>query len=110
MSASACAPCPATHDDGFLIDGTQWNEQVAEQLAGLIPLTLTDAHWEIIRFIREYHHRFQHLPNNRLFVKAVERALGPEKGNSRPLNALFNGSPVRYACLIAGLPKPPGCL
>lgn len=110
MPASNPAPCPATHDDGFLIDGTLWNEQVAEQLAGLIPLTLTDAHWEIIRFIREYHHRFQHLPNNRLFVKAVERALGAEKGNSRHLNALFNGSPVRYACLIAGLPKPPGCL
>ena len=110
MSASACAPCPATHDDGFLIDGRLWNEQVAEQLAGKIPLTLTDAHWEIIRFIREYHHRFQHLPNNRLFVKAVERALGPEKGNSRYLNVLFNGSPVRYACMIAGLPKPPGCL
>ena len=107
MSAHACPP---THDDGFLIDGRLWNEQVAEQLAGQIPLTLTDAHWEIIRFIREYHHRFQHLPNNRLFVKAVERALGPEKGNSRYLNALFNGSPVRYACLIAGLPKPPGCL
>ena len=110
MSSTVPSPCPSTDADGFLVDGSLWTEQVAEQLAGQIPLTLTDAHWEIIRFIRDYHQRFQHLPNNRLFVKAVERALGPDKGNSRYLNALLHGSPVRYACLIAGLPKPPGCL
>jgi len=99
-----------TTEDGFLVDSSSWNEAVAEWLASSIPLTLTEKHWEIIRFLREYHARFQHLPNNRLFVKAVSRALGAERGNSLYLNALFLGSPVKHACLVAGLPKPPGCL
>ena len=97
-----------TTDDGFLVEGDQWDETVARQLAEHIPLTLTEAHWEIIAFIREYHARFRHLPNNRMFVKAVSKALGPEKGNSRYLNALFAGSPVKFTCMVAGLPKPPG--
>ena len=100
----------ATTEDGFLLDAGLWNESVAMHLASRIPLELAQAHWEIIGFIREYHARFRHLPNNRMFVKAVEKALGPEKGNSRYLNALFAGSPVKYACMVAGLPKPPGCI
>ena len=99
-----------TTDEGFLLESDQWDETVAGQLAERIPLTLTEAHWEIISFIREYHARFRHLPNNRMFVKAVAKALGPEKGNSRYLNALFAGSPVKYTCMVAGLPKPPGCI
>ena len=99
-----------TTNDGFLLQTYQWDEAVAHQLAEFIPLTLTEAHWEIIYFIRSYHDRFRHLPNNRMFVKAVEKALGPEKGNSRYLNALFAGSPVKYSCMVAGLPKPPGCI
>lgn len=99
-----------TTEDGFLVDSSSWDEGVAEWLASSISLTLTEKHWEIIRFLREYHARFQHLPNNRLFVKAVSRSLGAERGNSLYLNALFLGSPVKYACLVAGLPKPPGCL
>lgn len=99
-----------TTADGFLLDARDWNEAVAQLLAAAVAIQLTEAHWEIIGFIREYYARFQHLPNNRLFVKAVAQSLGPEKGNSRYLNALFAGSPVRHACLLAGLPKPPGCL
>ena len=99
-----------TTEDGFLLDSAVWDEEVAAWLASRIPLTLTESHWEIIHFLRDYHARFQHLPNNRLFVKAVSRALGPERGNSLYLNALFKGSPVKFACLVAGLPKPPGCL
>ena len=99
-----------TTADGFLADARQWDEQVAARLAARIPIELTEAHWEIVRFIRSYYLRFQHLPNNRMFVKAVQNALGEEKGNSRYLHRLFPGSPVKYACLIAGLPKPPGCI
>jgi tRNA 2-thiouridine synthesizing protein E len=45
-----------------------------------------------------------------MFVKAVQKEFGEEKGNSRYLHRLFPESPLKYACLIAGLPKPPGCI
>lgn len=101
---------PATGTDGFLLDAREWSETVAEALAARQQLRLTEAHWEIIRFIRAYYFRFQHLPTARLFVKAVQKELGAEKGNSRYLLSLFPNSPARCACLLAGLPKPPGCL
>ena len=101
---------PPTTNDGFLLDHESWTPAVAEELAASIATNLTEAHWEIIHYIRGYFERFRHLPNNRMFVKAVQKELGDEKGNSRYLNGLFPGSPVKWACLIAGLPKPPGCL
>jgi tRNA 2-thiouridine synthesizing protein E len=100
----------ALTESGFLQNHEDWNEAVAEALAVRSNIQLTEAHWEILRFIRDYYFRFQHLPNARMFVKAVQKVFGEEKGNSRYLHGLFPDGPVRYACLIAGLPKPPGCL
>jgi len=97
-------------DSGFLAHPADWNEAVAEALAARSQIRLTAAHWEILHFLREYYVKFDHLPNARMFVKAVQKAFGEEKGNSRYLHGLFPESAVRYACLIAGLPKPPGCL
>ncbi|MDF9391691.1 MULTISPECIES: TusE/DsrC/DsvC family sulfur relay protein [Methylococcus] len=96
--------------DGFLLDSRSWDEDTAERLAETIGIRLTDPHWEIVRFIRDYHRRFDHLPTARLFVKAVRKELGEAKGNNRYLHGLFPGGPLKQACLIAGLPKPPGCL
>jgi tRNA 2-thiouridine synthesizing protein E len=97
-------------ESGFLANTADWNEAVADALADRSHIQLTAAHWEIIQYIREYYRKFQHLPNARMFVKAVATEFGPKKGNSRYLLKLFPEGPVRYACLIAGLPKPPGCL
>jgi tRNA 2-thiouridine synthesizing protein E len=54
--------------------------------------------------------QFQHLPNARMFVAAIRKQFGEEKGNSRYLQKLFPQGPLKYACKIAGLPKPPTCL
>lgn len=97
-------------DSGFLVNASDWNEIVAEALALHSNIRLTESHWEIIRLIRDYHDKYQHLPNARMFVKVVQKQFGEEKGNSLYLHKLFPKGPVRYACLIAGLPKPPGCL
>ena len=96
--------------EGFLLDPRSWDEGAAERLAETLGIRLTEAHWEIVRCIRDYHRRFDHLPNARLFVKAVRKTLGEAKGNNRYLHGLFPGGPLKQACLIAGLPKPPGCL
>jgi tRNA 2-thiouridine synthesizing protein E len=96
--------------DGFLLDSRAWTEEMAQALVSETAILLDERHFELIHFIREYHARFHHLPNNRMFIKAVHGALGPDKGSSIYLNLLFDGNPVRNACLAAGLPKPPGCL
>ncbi|GAB4266182.1 MAG: TusE/DsrC/DsvC family sulfur relay protein [Methylomicrobium sp.] len=101
---------PELTEQGFLVDMTEWNEHVAGELAQQNAIELTEAHWEIIRFIRNYYHQFKHLPNARVFIKAIANQLGKEKGNSRYLHQLFPDGPLKYACKLAGLPKPPTCL
>lgn len=97
-------------EHGFLISMDDWNETVAVELATLNNINLTPAHWEIVWFMREYYQKFNYLPNTRIFVKAIANQFGVEKGNSRYLQQLFPQSPLKYACLIAGIPKPPTCL
>jgi tRNA 2-thiouridine synthesizing protein E len=96
--------------EGFLRDDNDWNEAVAVFLAHENHLELTALHWEIILFIRDYYQEFKHLPNTRVFTKAIAYQFGSEKGNGRYLHGLFPQGPLKYACKIAGLPKPPTCL
>jgi tRNA 2-thiouridine synthesizing protein E len=87
-----------------------WDEEVARALAQQDGILLTDRHWEIILFIRSYYGQYKHLPNTRVFIKAIARALGEDKGNGRYLHRLFPDGPLKVACKLAGLPKPPTCL
>lgn len=100
----------ATTEQGFLVDATAWTEEVAMRLAELDNIQLSSEHWEIIRFIRGYYFAYKHLPNARVFTKAIAKALGEGKGNSRYLHKLFPEGPLKIACKLAGLPKPPTCL
>ncbi|CAA9889922.1 Sulfurtransferase TusE [Candidatus Methylobacter favarea] len=102
--------CPETSEQGFLVNPADWSEEVAKRLAELNNISLQEGHWEIILFMRDFYKRFKYLPNSRVFIKAVARELGDNKGNSRYLHKLFPDGPLKYACKLAGLPKPPTCL
>lgn len=101
---------PEVTEQGFLVNPLDWNEDIARQLAASSNIELSDDHWEIILFIRRYYQQFKHLPNARVFTKAVAKEFGETKGNSRYLHKLFPEGPLKYACKLAGLPKPPTCL
>lgn len=103
-------PLPELDASGFLKDGKTWRPDHAQALVNHLGLLLDERHFEIIYFLRNYYETYHHLPNNRMFIRAVALALGAEKGNSVHLNLLFKGHPVKHASLAAGLPKPPGCL
>ncbi|MDO9187453.1 MAG: TusE/DsrC/DsvC family sulfur relay protein, partial [Bacteroidia bacterium] len=75
--------CLETTDQGFLVNSAEWNEAVAQRLAALNNIELNAEHWEIIWFIRHYYQQFKHLPNARVFTKAIAKELGETKGNSR---------------------------
>jgi tRNA 2-thiouridine synthesizing protein E len=100
----------AKTDDGFLKNQNDWNEQIALEIAETNDVSLTDEHWQIVRFIRSYYLQYKHLPNARVFVKAVRYEFGEKIGNSRYLHRLFPDGPLKFSCKIAGLPKPPSCL
>lgn len=99
-----------TDREGFLLEWRKWDETAAAALAETNGITLSPAHWEIVRFMRDYYQQYRHLPNARVFTKAVRTTFGEEKGNSHYLHRLFPQGPLKYACKLAGLPKPPTCL
>ena len=96
--------------DGFLREPDAWTPAVAEEIAAREELALTDAHWEVIHLLREFHARFGIAPANRALVNFAAQKLGPEKGRSVYLMSLFPGSPAKLGSKIAGLPKPDHCL
>jgi tRNA 2-thiouridine synthesizing protein E len=100
----------ARNEQGFLRDRQCWNVDVAEALAREADIELSAAHWEILYFMRDYYNQYKHLPNSRVFVKAIRNQFGEEKGSSRYLQQLFPDGPLKFTCKLAGLPKPPTCL
>ncbi len=99
-----------TDEEGYLVDRTEWTEEAAQILADQDELELTDNHWEVMHFLRDYYEEYQIAPAVRVLTKAIGKKLGKEKGNSKYLYELFPYGPAKQACRFAGLPKPTGCV
>ncbi|MEH0667131.1 TusE/DsrC/DsvC family sulfur relay protein [Vibrio scophthalmi] len=99
-----------TDAQGYLKDHTEWEETMIPTLAEMEGIELTDAHLEVILFVRHFYEEFNTSPAVRMLVKAMEKAHGPEKGNSKYLFKLFKQGPAKQATKLAGLPKPAKCL
>ncbi|MDO4431352.1 MAG: TusE/DsrC/DsvC family sulfur relay protein [Lonepinella koalarum] len=99
-----------TDPQGYLLNRLEWNENVALAIAEKENLVLTDAHWEVIFFVRDFYQEYNTSPAIRMLVKAMVQKLGEDKGNSRYLQRLFPDGPAKQATKLAGLPKPAKCL
>ena len=97
-------------DEGYLVNMSDWSTEVAETMAAKDGTELTEAHWEVISFLRGYYEEFQIAPAVRVLTKAIGKRMGKEKGNSKYLYELFPFGPAKQACKYAGLPKPTGCV
>ncbi len=99
-----------TDEEGYLADLNTWDKDVAAVMAKIDDCELTDSHWEVINFLREYYEEYQIAPAVRVLTKAIGKKLGKDKGNSKYLYELFPYGPAKQACKYAGLPKPTGCV
>ena len=97
-------------EEGYLVNLSDWTEDVAKVMAAAEDAELTESHWEVLNFLREYYNDYQIAPAVRVLTKAIGKKLGPEKGNSKYLYELFPYGPGKQACKYAGLPKPTGCI
>ncbi|NTU42619.1 MAG: TusE/DsrC/DsvC family sulfur relay protein [Nitrospirales bacterium] len=97
-------------EDGYLVNLDEWTKELGAALAQQDGMELTDAHWEVINFLREYYSKYQIAPMIKILVKEIAKVLGPDKGNTKYLYTLFPDGPAKQACRFAGLPKPSGCV
>jgi len=93
-------------DEGYLVDPADWNEQVAEALALREQVTLTEEHWTVIRFMREYYDGHQIAPDARHVMKHLAQVKGAGRSNRNDLFVLFPYGYVKQACKIAGMRRP----
>ena len=97
-------------EEGYLVNLGDWTTEVGNHIAEVEGLQMSDSHWEVVNFLRDYYEEFQIAPAVRVLTKAIGKKLGPEKGNSQYLYELFPYGPAKQACKIAGLAKPTGCV
>lgn len=100
----------STDEFGYLKNLDDWSEALAIEIAKQDGLVLSEAHWEIIWFVRDFYQEYKTSPAIRMLVKALAQKFGEEKGSSRYLQRLFPEGPAKQATKIAGLPKPAKCL
>ncbi len=89
--------------EGFLQKPEQWTEDIGNEIARDLGITLTDKHWQVIRFMRDRYLTTGEAP--------TIRALGKESGVPiKELYQLFPKGPAKLAAKIGGIPKPHGCI
>jgi tRNA 2-thiouridine synthesizing protein E len=90
--------------DGFLCDPEEWDEDVARALAEMEGIDeLSEEHWKVVNYLREYYLEFGVAPMIRKLCKATGFKL-------KKIYDLFPSGPAKGACKVAGLPKPTGCV
>ena len=89
--------------EGFLTSFDEWDEDLATELAGQIGITLTEAHWKAIRFLRE---DFK-VRGETATIRRIATVGGIP---TKDLFQLFPAKPAKKLAYVAGLPKPQGCV
>jgi tRNA 2-thiouridine synthesizing protein E len=91
-------------EDGFIQEPDRWDTTVAEALGKTEGVDeLTDEHWKVVNFLRNYYLEFGVAPMIRKLCKETGFKLSK-------IYELFPSGPAKGACKIAGLPKPTGCV
>jgi len=95
--------------EGYLLDLDEWSEEFVYVRAQEEELSLTDEHWEVIRFIRTFHDEHGVQAPVRDMIKYFKKTWGKEKGNTRYLHQIFpKGGPQKQGNRLAGVRKPKG--
>lgn len=90
-------------EQGFMANVNDWNEDVANELAAELNITLTPLHWDVINFCRADFAAKGDAPTIRRITK--------ESGvPTKQLYKLFPKGPAKKVAYVAGLKKPTGCI
>lgn len=90
------------NEEGYFTNASQWNPEIAAEIAKEENLELTPTHLEVLNFIRD-----RYTKGENLTIRSV--------GNSgivdiKGFYTLFPGAPMKKAARIAGVPKPASCI
>ena len=90
------------NDEGYMVDASQWNKEIAAEMAKEIGIELTDKHYEVLEFLRNASEKGETLTIRKVGKSGIVDIKG--------LYQLFPGGPLKYSSKFAGIPKPASCV
>lgn len=96
----------AVDNEGYLLEPKEWNKEIANQLAEILDIDMTDDHWFVVNYVRNHYESTSCIPETRHALKHMKEGLGAEKATRKYLYKLFPYGYGQMACKIAGMRKP----
>jgi tRNA 2-thiouridine synthesizing protein E len=98
-----------TDSEGYLRNLDDWSEDFVRAQAHAEGLELSDEHWQLIRFLREYYAEHGVQAQVRSMIRHFSQAWGPARGNNHVLHEIFpRGGPQKQGNRLAGLLRTKG--
>ncbi len=89
--------------NGFLIDPNTWTPELAGKIASGLGITLTEEHMHVLEWVRDDYASSGASPN-------VRRVATGSGAGTQNMYKLFPPTPGKNCAMIAGVPKPVGCV
>ena len=90
------------NDEGYMVDASQWNKEIAAEMAKEEGIELTDKHYEVLEFLRAANEKGETLTIRKVGKSGITDIKG--------LYQLFPGGPLKWSSKFAGIPKPASCV
>jgi len=90
------------NDEGYMVDPSQWNKEIAAEMAKEAGIELTDKHYEVLEFLRNANEKGETLTIRKVGKSGIVDIKG--------LYKLFPGGPLKFSSKFAGIPKPASCV
>lgn len=90
------------NEEGYMTDASQWNREIAAEMAREEGIELTDKHYQVLEFLRESNAKGETLTIRKVGKSGIVDIKG--------LYQLFPGGPLKFSSKFAGIPKPASCV
>jgi len=94
---------PNRDGDGYLVDMSDWSEDIGRAMAEADGYELNEKKWEQIMQAREYYEQFGSVPPIRKFAKHIGE-------DQKEVFELWMTGPMKPITKYGGMPKPTGCV
>lgn len=88
--------------EGYLLNLSDWNEDIAKEIAKEEAINLTEKHWEVLNYLQE-----QYKQDSPLSIRKIGKS---GVVSIKEFYALFPKGPLKISSRIAGIQKPKSCI
>jgi len=94
---------PNRDGDGYLVDMSDWSEEIGRAMAEVDGYELNEKKWDQIMKAREFYEQFGSVPPIRKFAKHIGE-------DQKEVFELWMTGPMKPITKYGGMPKPTGCV